>query len=91
MYSVKTVHKANVALSILFKYAKAGKKLTYTELSDELNKYPNLTPSYRRSLGYVLKYIREEVCKKKGLPQINIIVIKKKTDALKSGFLVIGK
>ena len=59
--------KAYRALPHLVAAAKAGETLTYKELGDRIG-------LHHRPLRFVLDYIRDEICRRHGLPMLNAIV-----------------
>ena len=68
----KSIENASLALPYLVYYAKKGKTLTYKELAEKINSHPI-------ALSYMLGYIRDDICLKRGLPMISVIVVRTDT------------
>lgn len=77
------VVKVNLALPYLVYYAQVKKTLTYKELGEKIN-------YYYRAVPHVLRYIRDEICIKRELPMINVIVVNGKTQKPGENFLPEG-
>lgn len=63
-----SIEKGNLALPHLVYYAKRKETITYKELARRIN-------TFYRSLSYPLGYIRDDVCRKRGLPMLSVIVV----------------
>lgn len=83
MVSSNVILKANLALPYLVYYAQKKQIVTYKELGDKID-------YHYRSVGHALGYILDEICIKKELPMITVIVVNGHTRIPGSGFLPEG-
>lgn len=72
MVTQNTIEKANLALPYLVYYAQKQKTVTYKELGKKIDYLPI-------GMGHMLGYIRDEICGKRRLPMLNVIVVNGKT------------
>jgi len=83
MFSENTKIKASIALSILIECAKKKDtkdgRICYSDLAAKLNENECISKSSARSVSKPLEYIRDKICKEKGLPEINLLAVNKKT------------
>ncbi|HHV24452.1 MAG TPA: hypothetical protein GXX65_07950 [Methanosarcina sp.] len=79
----KCIENANLALPYIVHSAKMKETLTYKELAEKIHSHP-------RALSYTLGYIRDEICRKRGLPMLSVIVVNKETRLLGRDFLPEG-
>ena len=68
------------ALPHLVYYAHLEKSITYGELGRRIG-------IYHRSLSFLLGYIRDEICCRRGLPLLNVIVVYKSNGLPGKSFL----
>ena len=61
-------------------YAHLEKTITYGELGRRIG-------IYHRSLSFLLGYIRDEICRRRGLPLLNVIVVYKSNGLPGKSFL----
>ncbi|WP_292387616.1 hypothetical protein [Methanosarcina sp. UBA5] len=79
----KSIENANLALPYLVYSAKWKETLTYKELAGKINSHP-------RALSYMLGYIRDEICRKRELPMLSVIVVNSETRLPGDDFLPEG-
>jgi len=72
--------KAYRTLPHLVYYAHLEKTITYEELGRRIG-------IYHRQVGFLLGYIRDEICRRRGLPLLNVIVVKKSNGLPGKSFL----
>ena len=75
-----TRDKAYRALPHLVYYAYLENTITYGELGRRIG-------IYHRSLSFLLGYIRDEICRRRGLPLLNVIVVYKSNGLPGKSFL----
>lgn len=68
------------ALPHLVYYAHLEETITYGELGRRIGIHP-------RPVRFLLGYIRDEICRRRGLPLLNVIVVKKSTGLPGESFL----
>ncbi len=68
------------ALPHLVYYAHLGKPITYGELGRRIG-------IHHRPVRFLLGYIRDEICRRRGLPLLNVIVVNKITRLPGQSFL----
>ncbi len=68
------------ALPHLVYYAHLEKTITYGELGRRIG-------IHHRSLSFLLGYIRDEICRRRGLPLLNVIVVYKSNGLPGKSFL----
>ena len=68
------------ALPHLVCCAHLGKTITYKELGGKIG-------IHHRPVRFLLGYIRDEICRRRGLPLLNVIVVSKSTGLPGKGFL----
>lgn len=68
------------ALPHLFYYAHLEETITYGELGRRIG-------IHHRPVRFLLGYIRDEICRRRGLPLLNVIVVKKSTGLPGKSFL----
>ncbi len=80
MSTNRTIDAANKILKVLVECAMKGTIITYKDLGKRVGEH-------YRTLRLPLGYIRDEICTKRGLPIINVIVVNKKTKMPGSNYL----
>jgi hypothetical protein len=83
MVGPRTIENARRSLPHLVDCAKRGRTLTYGELGRRINKH-------HRPLPLALGYIRDEICRPRGLPLLNVIVVNQDSDVPGESFLPHG-
>lgn len=78
-----TFEKANLAIPYLVYHAQKKGTITYNELGKKIG-------HHHRNLGYILRYIRDDICIKKGHPMITVIVVQVDTGLPGDDFLPNG-
>jgi hypothetical protein len=79
-YSNNARDNADRAIRYLVYYAHLEKTITYGELGRRIG-------IHHRPVRFLLGYIRDEICCRRGLPLLNVIVVKKSTGLPGESFL----
>jgi len=79
-YSNNARDNAHRAIPYLVYYAHLEKTITYGELGRRIG-------IHHRIVRFLLAYIRDEICRRRGLPLLNVIVVNKSTRLPGKSFL----